>query len=465
MIRRTFEYNPDKVVENLTLSEDFPNCVTIEYTPSPQDINSSKIPDEEKQQYKILKHELMMINGQDDFISISPINTLASQDNYLKPKYNQIISITLEGFGFNTPETKDELIDVLEEFPSGFIKNPEYGLGLLKEYRSVISSIEQIPEIKHLIISKIHDTNVNKDFYILSFSDFEKIRKGINRISKTHQDESKIEKNIFSYNALLNQLDSNKYEEKKKPYKKDVIYKFVSAITQDSSPLSNLDAKTVTNIVSANKQGIYQKHKKEILQLQQEIELLNLDSLVEKAKGLLAKKYGESEWQSLLHENPLLLTLVFGYPIIKIDEQASVGGRRINGTGDKITDFLVKNDLTNNAALVEIKKPSTKLLQKREYRNGVYAPSAELTGSINQILDQKYKFQKEIATIKDNSGVYDIESFSVDCVLIIGTIPTGNDEKKSFELFRYNFQNVRIFTFDELVAKLNDIYSALKQNK
>ena len=463
MFHKIFKYNPDKIVEKLILTEDFPGnfIVEYEYIKHPKDINSSMIP-EDKSNNKMLKHELMIISSQ-DYIIINPINTLVSHYNYLKPKYDKINSIVLEGFGFSTPETKDEVMDILENLPSGFIKNPEYGLGLLKDYKSIISSIEQIQEIEELVISKIQDTNVNEKLYILNFSHFETIRKEINRISRIHQAESKTEKNIYLYNTLLNQLDSNKYKEKKKPYKKDVIYKFITNITQDSSHLSNLDAKTVTNIVSANKKRIYQKHKKQILQLQQDIELLNLDLLVKKAKDLLAKKYRENEWQSLINENPLLLTLVFGYPIIIIEEQASVGGRRINGAGDKITDFLVKNNLTNNTALVEIKEPNAQLLQKREYRGSVYAPSTKLTGAINQMLDQKYKFQKEIAIIKENSGVYDIESFSVDCVLIIGTIPKGIDEKKSFELFRYNVQNLRIITFDELVAKLDDIYTALKK--
>jgi hypothetical protein len=177
---------------------------------------------------------------------------------------------------------------------------------------------------------------------------------------------------------------------------------------------------------------------------------------------LLSKNAGENQWQRLLNDNPLLLTLVFGYPIIKVEDQASVGGRKINGSGDKITDFLIKNNLTSNTAVVEIKKPSIKLIQKREYRLGVYAPSSDLTGSVNQILYQKYKFQKEISTIKNNSGIYDIKTYAVDCVLIIGIIPTGDEEKKSFELFRSNLKDVRFFTFDELVTKLKNIYLALK---
>ena len=126
------------------------------------------------------------------------------------------------------------------------------------------------------------------------------------------------------------------------------------------------------------------------------------------------------------------MSLAFGYPIIKIQQQSSVGGRKISGGGDKIADFVVKNSMTNNTAIIEIKTPQEKLLNAQPYREGVYTPSTELSGSINQALDQKYRFEREIAQIKENSRIHDIETYSVHCCLIIGTIPTTEDRHKSF---------------------------------
>ena len=91
----------------------------------------------------------------------------------------------------------------------------------------------------------------------------------------------------------------------------------------------------------------------------------------------------------MFQENPFILNLLFGYPIIKIQDQASVGGRKLSGKGDKVTDFLSKNVKTNNTAIVEIKKPHAKLLNATEYREGVFSPSSELSGSLNQTLDQR----------------------------------------------------------------------------
>jgi hypothetical protein len=138
-----------------------------------------------------------------------------------------------------------------------------------------------------------------------------------------------------------------------------------------------------------------------------------------------------------------------------------VGGRTFSGIGEKISDFLVKNNLTNNTALIEIKTPSTKLLNKKAYRESVYGPSQEFSGSINQLLDQKYKFQKEIVSLKGNSRIYDLESYSVNCVLIIGKTPEEIDQKKSFELFRGNSKDIEIITFDELLEKLKQLHDFL----
>lgn len=442
----------------LAISEYFPNCVTVECSLTQEllDLNPNF---KGKDNSSTHKHDLLLINGQDDFITIYPINTRFNHYDYFTNKYSQIESITLEGFDFITPESVDAVLELLDDLPSGFVKDYNYGLGLAKDYRFIIHAIEEIKNIKHLVISKNESTGVIDDTFMLHYSEFEGIRKGINRIATNHQSLGRVEKDIFSYNSILSKFDSITYPEKKFPYQQNSIYKLVSSTT--CSALSNSDTETVVDLITSNKESVYQNNRKKIMQLHDGIDLLNFKWLIGEVDRLLKKNSSENDWQKLLNENPIILSLIFGYPVIKIQEQASIGGRKLSGSGDKITDFLVKNNLTNNCALIEIKKPSTLLLRKSEYRGGVYAPSNELCGSISQLLDQQYKFHKEIATLKDNSGIYDIESYSVDCVLIIGEMPKTKEQKKSFELFRYNLKNIKVYTFDELATKLKNIYSIL----
>ena len=178
---------------------------------------------------------------------------------------------------------------------------------------------------------------------------------------------------------------------------------------------------------------------------------------------MLGKKLDEAHWQAFFNQNPFILHMAFGYPVIEVQDQASVGGRKLSGKGEKITDFLLKNALTNNTALFEIKTPQTKLLAKTAYRGGVYPPAKDLSGSMNQMLDQRYQFQREVSSIKDKSKLWDLESYAVHCCLIIGKTPEGEDEKKSFEIFRRNSKDVSVVTFDELLEKLKQLKAFLTE--
>ena len=191
-------------------------------------------------------------------------------------------------------------------------------------------------------------------------------------------------------------------------------------------------------------------------------ELVTLERLITRYEEMIGQRLKEQNWQVFFTENPFILRLAFGYPVIKVQDQASVGGRKLSGSGEKIADFLVKNSMTNNTAIFEIKTPQADLLNKTPFRSGIHTPSSELAGAINQALDQKYQFQTHIASVKHNSRIHDMESYSVHCCLIIGVMPSDEDQQKSFELFRGNSKDVEIVTFNELLEKLKQLRDFLK---
>lgn len=214
-------------------------------------------------------------------------------------------------------------------------------------------------------------------------------------------------------------------------------------------------------LVEDNKRAIAEKAPQQLFQLRQDIDLITLEVVIDRFEDMLAKNLSEARWQDLFNENPFILTLAFGFPVIKIQDQAHVGGRTLSGSQDTVTDFLVKNRLSNNAALFEIKTPTTPLLSKKAYRNNLYAPSADLVGALNQMLDQKHEFQKAVASLKESTRAYDLESYAVHGVLIIGSTPPDVDRQKSFELFRGNSKDIAVLTFDELLGKLRQLHEFL----
>jgi len=161
----------------------------------------------------------------------------------------------------------------------------------------------------------------------------------------------------------------------------------------------------------------------------------------------------EEFWQSIFNENPYILSQLFSAPIVFIKDKAQIGGVNIDGKNAKYIDYLYTNDSSNDALLVEIKTPKTKLLGKK-YR-GIQTPSSDITGAVVQVLDYRRELSKNIRSITEDTD-YKIEVFNPRCVVIAGNASTELDsesKRKSFELFRTNFKDVEIITFDELFKK------------
>ena len=81
----------------------------------------------------------------------------------------------------------------------------------------------------------------------------------------------------------------------------------------------------------------------------------------------------EAYWQQLFKDNPYVLSQLFSVPVLFIGDNAYVGGMSIDRQDAKFVDYLYATDSSNDAILVELKTPVTKLLGAR-YRKGVFKP-------------------------------------------------------------------------------------------
>jgi len=370
----------------------------------------------------------------------------------------------LEGFDVTRPDSDDAVRDMLEYLPTGFLKDPEYGLGIQREFRFIMTAIGEIGSVRKLLVSKRQLSRLEGDTYVLAYRDFEAVRKGIARIHSSAVGSAAVDKQILCHNALLTARLPGTYPERHRPYKPDTVFKAVSGDQMAAKTLSNADQVAAMGIVSKKKNELSKSHPQELLELRREIELVTLEQLIEKLDKMLASRHTERQWQQLFFDNPFVLSLAFGLPIVALGGQISVGGRRLDGGGDKIVDFLHRNALTDNVTLVEIKTPRASLLGSK-YRDGVFAPSGELTGAITQVLDQRYQLQKNIATLKEASRKADLESYAIKCMVIIGATPTTPEGKKSLELFRNSLNDVLVVTFDELVTKLKQLREFLSPDR
>ncbi|HBY85874.1 MAG TPA: DUF4263 domain-containing protein [Colwellia sp.] len=411
---------------------------------------------------------LLNVNITQNYLEILPITTLGSSPGFLNQKYSKLKSIVLESFDFEFPNNSEEITYLLEELPSGFVKDPDYGLGLLKELKPLITTLEEfgveILIIKNMKLEK-SEIDASAKTCIMSYAQFETIRKELAKVVSNAQKASLSIRKTVANNTLSFFLDHKDYPQKTLKIQNTALARLVGkGIEEIESDLSKPDQSLTLSLIEKNAKKIANDQPAKLLKLRDDIELVTLEQLIEKYEKMLDKRHSEGHWQSLFNENPFILSMAFSCPIIKVQGQASVGGRKISGSGDKITDFLVKNAITNNTAIIEIKTPQ-ELLTGKEYRDSVYAPSVALSGSITQILDQKYKLQKSIATIKEASRIYDVETYSVHCVLIIGTMPDDLEKQKSIDIFRRNSRDVEVITFDELLEKLKLLHRLLSTNE
>jgi hypothetical protein len=173
--------------------------------------------------------------------------------------------------------------------------------------------------------------------------------------------------------------------------------------------------------------------------------------------------FEEDFWQNTFKNHAWILSQIFACPYLKIGEKTYCGGKEDDYKGGVLGDFQYQNNLTGNIAFIEIKTPKDDILIGKKYRgkegreNVIYSMHEELTGGINQILNQKKVYLK-------NHGEKNGKTLNnIKCVLIIGKLPVEEDQKKSFEYYRSSLRNVEIITYDELFERIKGILNLFKK--
>lgn len=399
-----------------------------------------------------------------DILVMHPLNTTATSRGFLEPKYEVLDTVTLEAFGVPDADNLQEVLSFLRSLPGSFVKDPFYGLGIIYDLRCLTGVIEGMDDVTDLRIVRGGSKDLptlRGSSYVISASQLDNARKAVARIHNKALGVAAQQKLALAHNTLLTPIDSVKYPQKQAPYRRDAILEAIGDSLARNSTLSRADQTAVVAAAKSAARSVSRSTPSELLELTHEIEVVTLEGLIERIESRLEKNDDEAAWQAFFIDNPFILRIAFGLPVMMFGEQITVGGRRFSGGGDKISDFVVKAVASGNLSLIEIKTPKTALLEAREYRGNLYGPSRDLSGAVNQILDQRYQLQKTIATLKDASGVYDVESYAIQGLIVAGRTPTGSPKVKSFELFRNALKSVTVITFDELVEKLKHLLEVL----
>lgn len=399
-------------------------------------------------------------------ITMHPI-TIYPGTYFLKSRYGRVDTIIFEGHCWTLPEDVADLPRALADVPDPFYRSPEAGLGVPRVAAPIMKAIREVKSATTLVISKHRQSAIEGPTVIISAADFSEAATVMERISRRHQDRSLEERMAFAHNILLSRHFPKDYPEVRPPYTPGSIADTLNVVVSSKVKLDREDREVLVNEVEKRVADMAAGDPERLFQLQKNIELVTLDNLISKVTRLLEPEgSAETRWQNLFELNPFILTQIFGYPIVQVRSQATVGAPLLDGAGAKIADFVVRNQSTNNAALVEIKRPDTPLLLKSPYRgeegrNPIYPASTALTGAVLQVLDQSRALKERIATILYENRGLALEAYHIDCVVVAGRLPTEPDEIRSFEMYRNSFKDVRIITFDELLRKLEALRELL----
>lgn len=300
--------------------------------------------------------------------------------------------------------------------------------------------------------------------YMLGAQRFETLRRAVDGIRRRYRKEASEDIGLLAYTTLLTDIDESKYPVRKKKVKPNALFELVKLGGENGR--SSYDRKAALSVVKSESKELAKTDPVELLKLKVEIEIVTLDELIKKFERMLSKELSEQKWQEFFDTNPFILSLLFAYPIFKLRGHASVGGMKLDGSGEKITDFLFRNIQTGNLALIEIKRPDTPLLwTQKSYRGGVFRPDSELCGAVTQVLDQRFQLQVDFAAKAYKSKLFNTHPYAIHCIVVAGMTPETDDERKSFELFRNSSKDVYIVTFNEALEKLREIRRVMRSGK
>jgi hypothetical protein len=151
--------------DRLFIEKKQPRLAVVFYQPSADKLEESDKYESEAH-YSTAKRKLLEVDAQKKRLTIFPVNTLEHHSDFLKPKYAQIESIIIEEWDSKLPKSEDDVSEMLLGLPAGFIKDFSYGLGFVKDYRFIITAIEKIPKVRHLLFGS-GDSGVSGNTYYM----------------------------------------------------------------------------------------------------------------------------------------------------------------------------------------------------------------------------------------------------------------------------------------------------------
>lgn len=352
-----------------------------------------------------------------------------------------------------------EFRDFKNKLPTGLIKSFKRGYGFTKNLKIFANYLDNELKISKIIFVKTETNSINATTKEITFNEntFSNINKTFAELAKKSIQEQTLESAICLFNLFPKTV--------RKPVTKYVTNALTTTLANWGNSIeefSQKDKEAIKDLFEKLSLNTNFLDPSKLSNTKQYIDNKILSDAVQEYSNLLNSTITiprlEKKWQGYLKTNSWIFSSIFAQPIILFKDEAYVGGKDINNQNGKFSDYLMKNKLSDNVTFLEIKTHRTDLLSSKPYRGtDVYSVAEELSGCINQVLNQRDNFQKEFDHLKRKSKE-NFEAINSKCIVIIGQhVALTADQKHCFELFRNNCRDVEIVTFDELLLKIQNI--------
>ena len=387
------------------------------------------------------------------WISSYPIYTNPHTLRYRDSKHGGVTCICHETRTNDAPPTDIDgvLLHIARELDGKLYESCESGLGLVRQLSPFWSCLRMLPDIHTLLIVRQGSPSWVEGTVTIAESDLDEFRRTFLRITRVRRKNELLVKKNWVVNKLLSKLMPDR-----------IIDSLPNALTptDQMAPLRRATAQTVSyerrsrlTEVKHEVSLLAQEVPKALIELHAEIERVTLSQMIQKLQQMLDQGHPEAHWQRFFEDNTFILSMVFARPVTLLRKQFHARGSQLDGAGAHIGDLLFTHG--RELALVEIKTPSTHLMRAKPYRNqDVYAPHLQLSGAITQVLHQQSLMRTNWLVHRQARDLQEKHSDTAQCVVIIGTTPTEEARRLSFELFRSACKDVEVVTFNELLGKL-----------
>lgn len=390
--------------------------------------------------------------------SIYPFKIASQHQTTIETQFGNLREIRIAA-DFDEDERIDDWLEGLSWFMS---QDANTGIRVERPASKIVQTIVSNTNCTILDLTQSAPSRIEGNRFIIPRSEFETAVKELKRIrSRGSNAVDRVQRHVINnrWSTVLNrpksELSLGRLPDSQ----------WMSKVASGEQPLGLKEQKQVATWATEVARQMSGSQTRKLAKMQFDIQIAGMEQFLVDFEDALEANHKEAYWQNFLSNNEFTLQLLFGGPTELIGEQVDAGATSKTRKGRRSLDFLLKNGITNNVTIVEIKRPSTELVDKIPYRTDLYRISDEIAGSITQVLDQSKKL---VATETDTMArTKDLSARAIRprCFVVAGTMKKlAPKEIDDFELFRSSIGAVQIITFDELFQQVKNLYDYLKES-